>query len=463
MVLPFGLTACDSDGSGDESGIKHVDYVEKVKLDFNSETKKQQVVVRQHVDGDTTHFDPIPSELPGCNNAADFSSDKAPITTRGYAKARYIGINTPESTGQIEPYGKTASNFTKSKLKSATSIIIESDDDQWNIDSTGGRYLLWVWYMPEGGTDYRNLNIEILQAGLAFGSGTDENRYGEDAYAALLQAQAEKLYVFSGENDPDFYYGGPVNTTLKDLRLNSEKFVNKKVVIEGTVVAFFNNVAYVEQTYYDIEGHEEGITLGMPVFCFPNPGSKVLEILSIGNRVSVVGTLIYDESRGYQLTGIQPYNRREPDNPDNCQLLEEVGLDDAFNELIPSKFVSNLKSISIEVEDVDEDGKEITKTVKMTYKEAVFGTSVTASNLLVTSVYTTDNGGQSDGAMTLTCKSADGYTITIRTEVLRDANGNLMTEEDYLGKTITVKGLVEKYNGTYQIKCHRADYISVLD
>ena len=36
----------------------------------------------------------------------------------GVLKARYIAINTPESTGSIEPWGKKAANFTKTKLQS---------------------------------------------------------------------------------------------------------------------------------------------------------------------------------------------------------------------------------------------------------------------------------------------------------------------------------------------------------
>jgi DNA/RNA endonuclease YhcR with UshA esterase domain len=72
--------------------------------------------------------------------------------------------------------------------------------------------------------------------------------------------------------------------------------------------------------------------------------------------------------------------------------------------------------------------------------------------LKVTDVYTTTNpDSSSKGAMTLTCE-ADGYEITVRTEVLRDAEGNLITEDYFEGKTIDVKGLVAYYNGNYQIK-----------
>ena len=82
-------------------------------------------------------------------------------------KARYLAVNTPESTGKIEEWGKAASRFTREKLENAEEIWIESDDTAWNLDSTGARFLVWVWYRPQGEQDFRNLNIELLQEGLA--------------------------------------------------------------------------------------------------------------------------------------------------------------------------------------------------------------------------------------------------------------------------------------------------------
>ena len=118
----------NSDGICDKCGAKvdtdvpsePVDYVSQLKLDMNSSTKKQEVTVKNYVDGDTTHFN-VPKS----------------VSETGVLKARYLAINTPESTGKIEDYGHTASRFTKAKLKSAVSIIVESDDNKWNIAEAG--------------------------------------------------------------------------------------------------------------------------------------------------------------------------------------------------------------------------------------------------------------------------------------------------------------------------------------
>ena len=104
--------------------LEAVDYAGKVQLDMASGTAKQEVTVKQFIDGDTTHFH-VPSY----------------VMPSGVLKARYLAVNTPESTGKIEEYGKKAASFTKEKLSSAVSIIIESDGAAWEADSTGDRYL----------------------------------------------------------------------------------------------------------------------------------------------------------------------------------------------------------------------------------------------------------------------------------------------------------------------------------
>jgi len=64
--------------------------------------------------------------------------------------------------------------------------------------------------------------------------------------------------------------------------------------------------------------------------------------------------------------------------------------------------------------------------------------------------------------MTLYCE-ADGISVTVRTTVLLDENGQLMTQDAYLGKIIDVRGIVDFYDGEYQIKVFTADHITVQD
>ena len=224
--------------------LEIVDYAGSIELNMDSETAKQEVTVKQFIDGDTTHFYVPEYVRPG-----------------GVLKGRYLAINTPESTGKIEEWGKAASNFTKEKLSAATSIIIESDTTTWDADSTGERYLVWVWYKTADSDTYRNLNIEILQNGLAIANNSAGNRYGDTAVAAINQAKAQKLHVHSGEKDPNFYYGEAIELTLKELRTNIDQYNGMKVACNGVVTVNDNNTVYVEA--YDAE---TDIYYGMAVY-----------------------------------------------------------------------------------------------------------------------------------------------------------------------------------------------------
>lgn len=416
------FTACDQ-GEPAATDPVHVDYVAQTKLDMNSETLKYEVTwgERSHIDGDTSHF-----EVPKSFDAS------------GTVKARYLAVDTPESTGQIEEWGKAASAFTKEKLSNAVSIMIESDDDSWNFDGNG-RYLVWVWYKTAEDEEYRNLNIELLQNGLGASSSASEGRYGEAAVAAIAQATTEKLYMFSDEKDPDFPYGEAASVTLRELRTNIEAYNGAKVAVEGIITYNSDYTAYIES--YDAE---TDMYYGMQIFY--GYDSKLIPVLAQGAQVRVVG--VVTEFYGtYQISSLT-YNPMKPENPANSSQIS-TGNAVAFTEVSAETFAGN-KTVLVGEEE---------KT--FSYAELAVSTSISMKNLKVVDIYTTTNPSSDDkGAMTLTC-SADGVTISVRTEVLKDADGNVITEEAYAGKTIDVIGIVDCYEGTYQIRVYTANDITV--
>ncbi len=408
-----------------------IDYAGQVKLDMNSETAKQKVTVKNFVDGDTTHF----------------YSD---IMPRGFVKARYLAVNTPESTGKIEVWGKKASNFTKEKLQTAESIYIESDDANWNLDSTGDRHLLWVWYKPQGADEYRNLNIELLQNGLSIASKSAETRYGETCMAAIAQAKDSQLHLHSSDPDPDFYYGGAIPITLKELRTNIELYQNTKVAFEAVVTSAAPQTVYVEE--YD---DETDMYYGMTVYYGYGLSGKGLKILTPGNRILVVGSVQYYATGGtWQVSDIQYVNMR-PDDPMNIQLIEE-GHEASYRLTDPTKFVS---SMDVETR-VSLDGDE-TEVKTVAYAQLALSSTISMDKLYVEDSYTTQSDTDSNGAMTLYCRAENGGRISVRTEVLLDENGQKITADAYLGKNITVKGIIDYFNGTYQIRVLTASDITV--
>ena len=413
-----------------ETQAQAVDYAASVKLVPGNGYKQEEVTVKQYIDGDTVHFHS--KEIAG-----------------GVLKARFLAVNTPESTGKIEEYGKTAAAFTKEKLMGASSIIVESDTANWDADSTGGRYLVWIWYKPQGAEEYRNLNIELLQNGLAIASSSFNNRYGTTCAAAIDQAKAQKLNVYSGEKDPNFFYGLATEIDLKELRTNVESYNGSKVAVTGVITMHYNNGFYIEA-----KDPESGMYYGM--YAYYGFNFDGMHLVKVGSEVRIAGN-VSEFSGSWQISGMT-YSDFIPTDDDVKQLSTDN--EPAFTLTDPQTFVNG----KVDVEMTDPETEEVTvKTFD--YAELALGTSVEMKDLYVKDVYTThSDNDNSNGAMTLTCE-ANGVTFDVRTIVLTDDNGNVITADAYRGKTIDVKGIVDffSYNGneSYQIKVMDDDYITV--
>lgn len=421
LLLIFTVLTCVA-ACGDKGDTPtHVDYAVKNTFDpASTDTVKAEVTVKSFIDGDTTHFF-VPTS----------------ISETGVLKARYLGINTPESTGQIEAYGKKAASFTKEKLENATSIYIESDNGQWNLDSTGARHLVWVWYKPAGSDTYRNLNIEIMQNGLAIQSNSADNRYGEACVAAYNQAVSEKLHVHSGQKDPDFYYGDAIVLTLNELRCNIADYVGKTVTFEAIVTK--NSGA--DGVYVEAYDEETKMYNGIYVYYGANARAEIREILAIGTRVRMAGK-VSEFAGSYQLSDLS-FSPYRPTAKDIEKLDDEVH-SASYTLTDPQLFREGRVTIVFETE--DEVGEN-----EFDYAALALHSSIAFKNLRVVSTYTTNNpASSSNGAITIYCKAlgSDGreYDITVRTGVLYNESGTRITADLFADKTIDVKGIVDFYD-----------------
>ncbi len=432
ILIASCFAACDGGEGGDGSGDlgEFTDLAGTLKFDPASGRAHTEATVKTFVDGDTTHFN-VPTS----------------IIETGVLKARYLGINTPESTGEIEPWGKKASNYTKSALSAATSIIVESDNAGWNPDSTGDRYLVWVWYKTAEMTDYRCLNLEILQEGLAVSSKSSDTSYADICVQILNQAVTHKLHVHDRSlKDPDFYYGAAKPITLKELKTNIESYRDTSVSFEGVVVRNSGNTAYVEE--FD---EETGLYFGIQVYYGFNLGYDGLEILNVGNRVMIVGSVQYYETGGtYQISDIH-YNPMKPDDDENIKLIGS-GHEASYTEVSAKDLLSG--TATLKITEVGEDGEEtvIDKTFDRGF--LCMHASASMSGLTIKSVYTTQNEDSSNfGALSITCTAEDGTEVVVRTAVLKTSDGKTVTADAFpIGSKISARGVVDVFNGVYQLK-----------
>ena len=402
-------TAAETEAPDDDNGgvweyerdASLPDYATQVKLnaagldsDFDK-TGRGRVTVEQYIDGDTVHFR---------NNS------KTEII-----KVRFLAIDTPESTGKVEPWGKPASKYTRSKLEKAAEIVLESNEEGVaTLDSTGDRYLAWVWYRNDGSDVWRNLNIEILADGLAMGKSTSSTRYGTVALEALTSARSEKLNLYSGKHDPLFFYGSAVELSIKSLVLNKSTYNGVKVRFEGVVTKESGGGIYVEQFDEDTQQY-------YGVYVYGGYASLAPKFLVPGYRLQLTGTADDNESFGFQVSGLS-FSLINPTDDDTKILEKDV-------KITPTLITAD----------------------ELNNNDTLENTFVRLENITVTDIYTTQSTTQSDGAMTLTCKSSDGQTLTVRTVKLTLDN-ETVTEEYFRGKTINVNGISTTYNGKPQLK-----------
>jgi len=79
-------------------------------------------------------------------------------------KVRFIGVNTPESTTKIEPYGKEAGKYTTQKLSVGRKVFLEKDVE---ARDRYGRLLAYVWLDKPTAITTGEVRIKMFNAKLA--------------------------------------------------------------------------------------------------------------------------------------------------------------------------------------------------------------------------------------------------------------------------------------------------------
>ena len=368
------------------------DYAVRHQPGEKTGTRLMEATVRTFVDGDTTHFSVPEDQFPG-----------------GVLKGRYLAVNTPECTGKVEPFGQAASDFTREKLSSAVSILLESDTAEWELDSTGQRTLIWVWYKPAEGEQYRNLNIELLQNGLAVGSSVARNRYGQTCAKALEQAKEAKRNLYSDQPDPNFYYGDAIELTIRELREHPEEYAGKKVAFTGNIILNDGGSVYAEAL-----DPETGRYYGMAVYYGYDLSGGGLNALHVGNETRIVGTFQYYEAGGIWQVSDVKYRMMKPDDPDNLRKLGE-GKKPAYQRLTAAE--------------LKQEGPLLTAA------------SAALQGLTVESAETVT---KEDGkiSLRLECRQEE-ETVWIQTLPLMGSMEALLPAEQYLHHQIDVQGMVK--------------------
>lgn len=339
---------------------KTSDY-DKTLMDFNRDGVERMLtntdyapndaddVFTNYVDGDTTQF----------------TSYNGNYTV----KVRYLGVDTPESTSEVEEWGRSASLFNKSILKKAKYVIVQSAGSAKTgkrapADLDGyQRSLAYVWYSNEDTPtkdSFRNLNLELVYNGFSgFNAPSDDMK--EDFYNAFSDAytiaQEYKKNRFSNEKDPNYDYNPaqvlPLDM-LYDETYNIEHFDPNTNESLGTYSSFCD-----DKTWYSFDGYVTRVVGGSAFYIQNKIGDnyyglyvftlRTYEPVQVGNWLRVTGVLDY-YSGMYELKGVSYsfFNHEDKD----IKYLDENGNPTEDVTKVKKETVTPIKATSQDIYDL---------------------------------------------------------------------------------------------------------------
>ncbi len=354
---------------------KSVDFrafgLEQMATEYTDGLKIGASSFMNYVDGDTTHVATL---------------------NKGYTvKIRYLGIDTPESTSELEEWGKTASLYNKSVLSKAKRIILESQGWAKGSDSKAAtadgnqRSLAYVWYSEKEDPaleDFRCLNLEMVYQGFSQGIGSSDDM-GEKFYWAFdganLSAKANKRHEYSGQPDENYFYyskdNPPVQKTLKEVYEATE-------LEDGTLKCslFDLNSSHSDcsKTLYQLEGYVTRKLDGAfyfqdkPSYAMPSDGSLpeaygmyvftyAQTPIDVGDYVKVIGVLS-SYSGTLQMMGVS-YREFDADPYRDIQIVSDKSV--SKNDIKPIELTKE------QYDDASTSGKNLNH-VLVSIKEDVY-------------------------------------------------------------------------------------------
>lgn len=339
---------------------KTSDY-DKTLMDFNRDGVERMLtntdyapndaddVFTNYVDGDTTQF----------------TSYNGNYTV----KVRYLGVDTPESTSEVEEWGRSASLFNKSILKKAKYVIVQSAGSAKTgkrapADLDGyQRSLAYVWYSNEDNPtkeSFRNLNLELVYNGYSgFNAPSDDMK--EDFYDAFSDAytiaQEYKKNRFSNEKDPNYDYN-PAQVLPLDMLYDEAYYVDHFDPNTNENLGNYSSFCD-DKTWYSFDGYVTRVVGGSAFYIQNKIGDnyyglyvftlRTYEPVQVGNWLRVTGVLDY-YSGMYELKGVSYsfFNHEDKD----IKYLDENGNPTEDVTKVKKETVTPIKATSQDIYDL---------------------------------------------------------------------------------------------------------------
>ena len=280
FIFTICLIACSKEDSSEDkiySSITkkcslNVGYENK---DFKSEGIGEATLVRS-TDGDTATF-----KL---------------LKTNQNVVIRFFGIDTPESTGSVEKWGKSASKFTEERLKSATKIVLEASTTPASVDSYGSRYLSYVWYKTSDNDQWMNLNLQVVENGFSKNKCTQTAQYKYYSYFKEAENFAKKklLHLWDDKAVDPYYSTEAEVTTVKNIVENVDSYWNIETQTGNKVriSAYITSYSVSSTGTYTFVATEmiDGVEYSINIYAGYS-SSGINTFLKVGNKYQITGSI----------------------------------------------------------------------------------------------------------------------------------------------------------------------------
>ena len=316
------ITACNG-GTGDSSGSSNCDVCQTRvgdqkdellptpitdSLKFAQANELEGKTFAGHNENAVDHVGYVSLKTCTDGDTANFTQDSYvdEFGTPVSIKTRFLGVNTPESTAKVEPWGKKASLFTKHVLEDAQADADAKSTDSkkvYNIalinhpsptsfeikDSSGGRWLAFIWYRPTSDADWRLLNLEIVEQGFSRNQlFTDDPvcNYREYFEAADTKNTECKYRVY-GEIDEGYDYEEKtyefslwkIINDFENIGISDSGSSGVVLCVTALVVGIQGDNMFLRDLLLDKEQVEKGDTKLAGLYCYAGYNSSVCSIL----------------------------------------------------------------------------------------------------------------------------------------------------------------------------------------
>ena len=209
-----------------------------------------------------------------------------------YVKVRFLGINTPESTAKVQPWGVRASHWFKALAETATDWCLVNDVSTYGWkDNSGGRFLGFVWYKNSEG-QWRLYNLECVEQGYS-----ECQLFIESPGLGYLNAftkagEAAKAcgYRVNGQKDPTFDYTSTVaEVTMYEIRNHYDEYgitedsSGVQLRVKGLVIGMIGDSMIVRDLEKDPDQEEDDPLTDM--YCYAGYSSSLASWVGVGDIV----------------------------------------------------------------------------------------------------------------------------------------------------------------------------------